>query len=82
MNKGQGEDIQPGAVASAPFRPGASVDPEFDTFPKLLKRNASVRSKRPAMREKDYGIWQSWTWAEVADEVRAIACGLAELGLR
>ncbi|MFB3101832.1 MAG: AMP-binding protein, partial [Alphaproteobacteria bacterium] len=82
MNKGQGEDIQPGAVASAPFRPGASVDPEFDTFPKLLKRNASVRSKRPAMREKDYGIWQSWTWAEVADEVRAMACGIAELGLR
>jgi long-chain acyl-CoA synthetase len=34
------------------------------------------------MREKDLGIWQAWTWAQVADEVRAIACGLAELGFR
>jgi long-chain acyl-CoA synthetase len=34
------------------------------------------------MREKDLGIWQAWTWARVADEVRAIACGLAELGFR
>ena len=52
-----------------------------DSFPKLLLRNAAVRGARPAMREKDYGIWQSWSWAEVADEVRALACGLAALGL-
>ncbi len=52
-----------------------------DSFPKLLLRNAAVRGARPAMREKDYGIWQSWSWAEMADEVRALACGLAALGL-
>jgi len=34
------------------------------------------------MREKDYGIWQSWTWREVASEVRALACGLAALGFK
>ena len=51
-----------------------------DTFPKLLVENARTRGERPAMREKDYGIWQAWTWAQAQDWVRAFACGLAELG--
>ncbi len=82
MSESQGAGAAATAAAVAPFRPGASVDPEYDTFPKLLQRNAAMRGSRPAMREKDYGIWQSWTWAQVADEVRALACGLAVLGLR
>ena len=53
-----------------------------DTFPKLLLEHARVRSDRPANREKDYGIWQSWSWAEVAAEVEALACGLAAMGFR
>ena len=53
-----------------------------DTFPKLLLYNAGRRGDRPAVREKDYGIWQSWTWSAVADEVRALACGLAALGFK
>ena len=52
-----------------------------DTFPKLLLRNADQFGHRPAFREKDYGIWQSWTWAEMAAEIRAFACGLAALGV-
>ncbi|MEM7239188.1 MAG: AMP-binding protein, partial [Pseudomonadota bacterium] len=52
-----------------------------DTFPKLLMSNAVERASRPASREKQYGIWQSWTWAEVAEETRALALGLMELGL-
>ena len=39
-----------------------------DTFPKLLRHNAATRGARPAMREKDLGIWQSWTWSEVYEE--------------
>ncbi len=54
----------------------------FDTFPKLLVENARTRGDKPASREKDYGIWLSWTWAEVADEIRAMACGLAVLGVK
>ena len=42
-----------------------------DTFPKLLLEHARVRAGRPANREKDYGIWQSWSWAEVAGMVGA-----------
>src|SRR6266850_7640286 len=53
-----------------------------DTFPKLLLEHALVRADRPANREKDYGIWQSWSWAEVAAEVEALACGLAAMGFR
>ena len=54
----------------------------LDTFPKLLLENARTRADSPAIREKDYGIWLTWSWAEVAAEVRALACGLAALGLK
>ena len=53
----------------------------LDTFPKLLLNHARERAGRPAMREKDYGIWQTWSWAQAADEVRFLACGLAAMGL-
>ena len=53
-----------------------------DTFPKLLDHNAQRFGGRPAIREKQFGIWQSWTWAETRDEVRALAAGFAALGLR
>ncbi|MCB1907435.1 MAG: AMP-binding protein, partial [Rhodocyclaceae bacterium] len=54
----------------------------LDTFPRLLMHHARVRPQRPAMREKEFGIWQTYSWAQVAEDVRAIACGLAELGFR
>jgi long-chain acyl-CoA synthetase len=53
-----------------------------DTFPKLLLLHARVRGALPAIREKDLGIWQTWTWRHFADEVRALACALAEQGLK
>ncbi len=55
---------------------------KLDTFPKLLRHNAQVRANRPAMREKALGIWQSWTWSEVYEEVKAYAAGLDKLGLK
>ncbi|MCP4301811.1 MAG: long-chain fatty acid--CoA ligase, partial [Gammaproteobacteria bacterium] len=57
-------------------------DPTLDTFPKLLQSHVRLRPERDAIREKDLGIWQSWTWAEAAVEIRALACGLARLGLK
>src|SRR5919108_4840096 len=54
----------------------------LDTFPKLLMHHAQVRAERPAIREKDLGIWQTWTWKRFADEVRALACGLAAAGFK
>ncbi len=52
-----------------------------DTFPKLLKRNAKKFARRAASREKEFGIWQSWTWKQVNEETRAIGMGLRQLGL-
>jgi long-chain acyl-CoA synthetase len=60
----------------------ASIDPGLDTLPKLLIHNAAAFGARPAMRHKDFGIWQAWTWQQVLEEVRAFSIGLAELGLK
>ncbi len=54
---------------------------ELTSVPRLLERNARVFGARPAYREKEFGIWQSWTWAEAAAEVEALALGLIEIGL-
>src|SRR5207249_4973811 len=35
-----------------------------------------------SIREKDLGIWQTWTWREFAEEVRALTAALAALGLK
>jgi long-chain acyl-CoA synthetase len=51
-----------------------------DTIPKFFAYNAQHRRDRPAIREKDLGIWQTWTWGEAAGKVRQMACGLAVLG--
>ena len=53
-----------------------------DTFPKLLVRNAARWPDRVALREKEYGIWQSYTWAQYRDHVRDFALGLRKLGMR
>ncbi len=54
---------------------------ELDTFPKYLLRNAERFGDRPAMRHKDFGIWQSWTWTDQLEQVRSLALGLEALGL-
>ena len=53
-----------------------------DTFPRLMLHHARARPEHPATREKDLGIWQTWTWRQVGDEVRALACGLAAEGFK
>ena len=60
--------------------PVRELDPEGDTFPKLVKVNAEGIPRKVAIREKDYGIWQSYTWAEYLEQARLIALGLASLG--
>ncbi|MEH6524049.1 AMP-binding protein [Sulfitobacter sp.] len=51
------------------------------SVPALLHRNASQFADAPAYREKEYGIWQTWTWSQTRDEVEALALGFMELGL-
>lgn len=52
------------------------------TFPRWLLAHAQQRPDHPAYREKDLGIWQTYSWQQAAAEVRALACGLAALGFR
>jgi long-chain acyl-CoA synthetase len=52
------------------------------TFPRLLLQHAAQRPDAPALREKDLGIWQTFSWRELAELVRHMACGLAAAGLR
>lgn len=51
------------------------------TFPRLLLKHAAERPQAPAMREKEYGIWQTHRWADMAELVAHIACGLHQAGL-
>ncbi|PTX57636.1 long-chain acyl-CoA synthetase [Litoreibacter ponti] len=59
----------------------ASGSGELTTLPRLLARNVASFGGSPAYREKEFGIWQSWTWAETADEIEALALGLLTLGV-
>ncbi|MBP6718289.1 MAG: AMP-binding protein [Rhodoferax sp.] len=52
------------------------------TFPQLLLDHASKRPLAAAMREKEYGIWQALSWADLATLVEHIAAGLQQAGLR
>ena len=48
-----------------------------DTLPKLLRQNAREYPKDIALREKDLGIWRSWTWQDYLSRVRVFALGLS-----
>ncbi|MGR3761533.1 AMP-binding protein [Roseobacteraceae bacterium NS-SX3] len=63
----------------AQTHPGAGG---LQSLPALLERNAAQYGSLPAYREKEFGIWQCWTWAETAKEIEALALGLINLGVK
>ncbi|KIC27034.1 AMP-binding protein [Leisingera sp. ANG-M6] len=54
----------------------------MQSLPALLQRNAAQFGDAPAYREKEFGIWQCWTWSETAKEIEALALGLINLGVK
>jgi len=66
-------------MASAP---SAHTGAEPDTFPRLLMYHAHWRAGHAALREKNLGIWQTYTWAQTAAEVKKLAAGLHVQGFR
>ncbi|SIS85153.1 long-chain acyl-CoA synthetase [Roseivivax lentus] len=54
---------------------------ELRSVPALLHRNATRFGARPAFREKEFGIWQTWTWSETEREIEAFALGLLDMGV-
>ena len=69
---GQGDN----AMSGEPSGAGA-----LDTFPKLLLDNARRFGDRPAIREKDLGIWNAITWSQYHGRVRQFALSMRQLGL-
>jgi long-chain acyl-CoA synthetase len=59
-----------------------ATDANTDTLPKLLRLHARGAGRRPGMREKDRGIWQTYSWRDCHEHVRNFALGLAALGFR
>lgn len=54
-----------------------------DTLPKILKRNYEIwGDTRIAMRHKDLGIWQEYTWKDYFENVERFALGLKSLGFQ
>ncbi|MEO8937448.1 MAG: AMP-binding protein [Burkholderiaceae bacterium] len=60
----------------------SAIADDVATIPRLLVEHARVRGNRASIREKDLGIWQTWTWSQVLSEVEALTAGLSLLGLR
>ncbi len=59
------------------------VDLPHDTLPKLLRHNArKYGDDKVAMREKEFGIWQPFTWKEYYDHVKYFCLGLVSMGLK
>lgn len=54
---------------------------DVKSLPDLLARNVKRMGDKIAYREKEFGIWQTWTWADAAREVDLLACGLLDLGV-
>src|ERR1700749_1966757 len=54
---------------------------EADTYPKLLRLNAKEHGGEIALREKDFGLWRTFTWNDYQSRVHDFALGMVELGL-
>jgi long-chain acyl-CoA synthetase len=55
---------------------------QSDTIPKvLLEQYHKYGGRKVAMRKKDYGIWNEYTWKDVYKHVKYISLGLKSLGL-
>ena len=63
------------------LRGGVTLSAE-DTYPKFLARNRRLWGDRVALRRKDMGIWQNYTWNDSYEKVKQLCLGLVDLGLK
>jgi long-chain acyl-CoA synthetase len=71
-------DIGGAPVSSAGAAPLADDE---SSLPRAFRRNAARFATRVAYREKEFGIWQSWTWAEAHEQVLDLAAGFLDMGV-
>ena len=63
------------------LKPNTGTD-NMVSLPALLRRNAASFGSLAAFREKEFGIWQTWSWAKALEEAENFALGLIELGIQ
>ena len=61
---------------------GNYADIALQSIPAYLRSNAKRLGDAPAFREKEFGVWQTWTWSEVEKIVTDFALGLMEIGVK
>ena len=54
----------------------------LDTFPKILRDNSTVFADKAAIREKEYGIWQTWSWNDFYNNAQILAHGFKKNGIK
>ena len=81
VKNGREETHRERHVTTRPQDQSSSGGDDFQSIPALLQRNAKLFGDRTAYREKEFGIWQSWTWSEVEKEIEALALGLINMGM-
>jgi long-chain acyl-CoA synthetase len=64
------------------IKPNPDIVIEGETIPAIFWNAVAQRGPRVWMRQKDLGIWRSWTWAKTGEAVREIACGLMSIGFQ
>jgi long-chain acyl-CoA synthetase len=62
------------------IQPNETIVLAGETVPAMFWNAVVQRGPKVWMRQKDLGIWRSWTWAQTGEAVREIACGLMSLG--
>ena len=60
----------------------SAVLEEFATVWQIIESNARKYKNMPAIREKAFGIWQTWTWHDYAQNANQLALGLIEIGMK
>lgn len=61
---------------------GNYADIALQSIPAYLRHNAIRLGDAPAFREKEFGVWQTWTWSQVEKIVTDFALGLMEIGVK
>ena len=61
---------------------GAAIVAGCDTVPRLFAKRVAERSSKVAIREKDFGLWNEYTWGDYGAEARAVGLGLRALGMK
>ncbi len=64
------------------IQPETRVVLEGDTIPAMFWNGVQQRAGNVWMRQKELGIWRSWTWQQTGEAVREIAGGLMSLGFK